>query len=57
MGDEYDDIDYVWEDCSICFNCPKCGFQLIADSQNGPEECDCGLKYALHAKLVFGGDA
>lgn len=53
MGDEYKDIVYKWEDCSICFICPKCNRQNIADSQNGFEKCECGLRFALSAKLVF----
>lgn len=53
MDVEYKDIVYVWEDCSICFVCPKCKNHLIADSQNGYENCECGFKYALSVKLVF----
>ena len=45
------EIEYQWEDCTIGFICPNCGDELVADSQNGEDECDCGLKYCLTASL------
>ena len=48
-------IIYQWEDNSIGFICPKCGAELIGDSQNGKEECDCGLKYQFCSYLLIDG--
>jgi hypothetical protein len=45
------EIKYFYDDCSVGFYCPKCGTQLIADSQDGWKECDCGLKFRLNADL------
>ena len=38
-----------WEDCTIGFYCPNCNNELVADSQNGAEQCECGLVYSLVA--------
>lgn len=48
-------IYYDWEDCTIGFTCPECGAELIADSQNGTEECECGLKYSLSSRIFING--
>ena len=48
---QWEGIKYQWEDCTIGFICPNCGEELVADSQNGEDECDCGLKYCLTASL------
>ena len=45
-------LKYVWEDCTIGFKCPRCGELLVADSQDGEKECDCGVKYRLDYQLV-----
>lgn len=42
-------IKQRWEDCTIGFYCPNCNAELVADSQDGPNECDCGLTYSLVA--------
>ena len=47
----YEGINYLWEDCTVGFLCPKCGSRLSVDSQNGTEECECGIKYSLSWKL------
>ena len=47
------DIEQTWEDCSIGFICPDCGAELVADSRNGEEVCNCGTKYYLSVKLVI----
>lgn len=48
------EIDYLWEDCTIGFKCPFCQAELVADSQNGIDICNCGkLKYYLKADLLF----
>ena len=38
-----------WEDCTIGFYCPNCNAELVADSQNESQECECGLSYSLVA--------
>ncbi len=45
------EIKYRWEDCTMGFICPNCGDELVADSQNGDDKCDCGLEYCLSASL------
>ena len=45
------DITILWEDCSICFICPNCGIELLADTQLGADECECGVKYSLATSL------
>lgn len=47
------DIKPIWEDCTIGFECPVCGAQCVADSQNEEMECECGTKYYLSVKLVI----
>lgn len=42
-------MKYRWEDCTIGFYCPSCNAELVADSQNEPQECECGLFYSLVA--------
>jgi hypothetical protein len=45
------DVKIDWDDCSVCFRCPVCNSQLIAD---GDEEqtCDCGkITYRLDWQL------
>ena len=42
-----------WEDCCIGFKCPKCGESNVADTKDGYEKCECGIEYALSAKLIF----
>jgi len=51
---EHNGIKYLWEDCTIGFICPNCKEELIVDSQDGEEECDCGFKYSLSVNLKLG---
>jgi transcription elongation factor Elf1 len=44
---------YHWEDCSASFDCPRCGEENIADSQDGWETCGCGMQYIFSAKILF----
>lgn len=44
-------IEQRWEHCTIGFYCPNCNAELVADSQNEPRECECGLVYSLVAYL------
>jgi len=48
-------VIYKWEDSFICFVCPKCGSELVGDSQGGKEECDCGIKYQFCSYLLIDG--
>jgi len=49
------EIFYSWIDEYIGFTCPKCKAELFADSQNGEESCECGLKYQLISSLLIDG--
>jgi len=49
------EIKYEWEDCTIGFICPECGTELVGNSQDSEEECECGLKYQLGSHLVING--
>ena len=51
---EYDGIKYLWEDCTVGFICPICGAELVGNSQDGKSKCECGFKYMLSAKLIWG---
>lgn len=44
------DYKTVWEDCSMCFVC-ECGKEVMVDSQNGLEHCECGRTYVLSTSL------
>ncbi len=47
-------LKIAWEDCSVSFDCPRCGKDCIADSQDGWDRCDkCGIEYILNAKIEF----
>jgi len=48
-------ILWQWDSCTIGFFCPECGKELVGDSQDGEEECDCGLKYSLSSRLIVNG--
>jgi hypothetical protein len=49
----YETLTYIWDDCSAMVKCPECGVDLVVDSQNGWEECECGLEYCLSSKVMF----
>ena len=49
------EYEYVWKDSSIAFYCPGCNAFLIGDSQDGIEECECGLKYQFTSFLLING--
>jgi DNA-directed RNA polymerase subunit M/transcription elongation factor TFIIS len=49
-------VVYEWEDCTMGFDCPNCGAELIADSQDGTMECECGLEYMLSTTLYLNGE-
>jgi hypothetical protein len=49
----YEKLEYVWDDCSCMIKCPECGRDLVVDSQNGWENCDCGLEYRLSTTIEF----
>ena len=42
---------YAWEDCTIGFDCPECGEEVIVDSQNEPYICLCGNRFYLSARV------
>lgn len=48
-------VFYEWEDCTMGFDCPNCGAELVANSQDGTMECEYGLFYSLSARLFLDG--